>query len=158
LSGPGHNTSVSGHRATLILLRSFIQRNPNFQFLIKLHPKDQKYYYQDIEKERNVVFVADLFQNSLPNAIEFLNISDYLVTGASSVALDAFAMNVKVIALDPMDELLHFDFIYKNEAVQRIHKEEDLVQLQDLATRGSNKCAFKEGRAKEMIVNYILRE
>ncbi|MBX2926533.1 MAG: hypothetical protein KF852_01750 [Saprospiraceae bacterium] len=158
LSGPGHNTSVSGHQATITLLRMFILQNPDFQFLLKLHPKDQKQYYRDIEGERNVIFVDNLFQRNLPNAVEFLNISDYLVTGASSVALDAFAMNVKVIALDPMYELSHFDFIYKNEAVQRVHKEDDFLQLQDLVTSDSNKGAFKDARGVEMIVNYIVKK
>lgn len=157
LSGPGHNTSVAGHQATIKLLGKLIHQNPGFQFLLKMHPKDQKHYYREIEKEQNVLFVDELFHDSLPNAIEFLNISDYLITGASSVALDAFALKVKVIALDPLYELTHFDFIYKNEDVLLVNKEEDLIKLKDLNTRINHRDKWNEKKSVEMIVNHILK-
>jgi predicted glycosyltransferase len=109
LSGPGHNTTKSGHIETLKQLNAIIAAFPDFAFYIKLHSKDNKAYYHQIAKHSHVYFTDDL--QSKPDALHILSKSDMLITGASTVALDALQMGIPVVSIDPLQELNHFAFL-----------------------------------------------
>lgn len=109
LSGPGHNTTKLGHFETLKQLNAIVAQLPDFAFYIKLHPKDNKAYYQQIAKHSHIYFTDEL--KSKPDALHILSKSDMLITGASSVALDAIQLGIPVVSIDPLQELNHFDFL-----------------------------------------------
>lgn len=131
-SGPGHNTTEKGHIESLRILLRLVKENPSVLFIHKLHSKDKDHYYDRLKLESNVRMAKDLFLDDLPNAINFIHATDLVITGASSVALDAINLNKLVVSIDPLNELAHFEFL-KHPQVKR----------------------FKEGMGLERINNWI---
>lgn len=156
-SGPGHNTSVDGHQATLSILKRMINRTPESAFVIKLHPKDDEGFYAEFEPCENVFLVEKATDI---NALDFLWVSDVLITGASTVALDASSMKMPVISIDPLFELTQFGFLEQGN-VTKVHSEEDahralkLVANESLLENKAFKRSMLETSALEKIVRHI---
>jgi hypothetical protein len=112
-SGPGHNVSLMGHQKNIKILHEFAKNVENIFFIIKLHPKDQKDYYKNIENLQNVIVTKE--HKMHVNDIEpFLLCSDFAITGASTVTFEAWRKNIPVIFMDTEKELDHILFINNN--------------------------------------------
>lgn len=154
-SGPGHNTTQKGHIESTTGLLKLVKYNLEVKFFIKLHPKDSADYYKDLRSYNNVIFVDEIFEKGqVPNAIEFLKICGTLVTGASSVALDALLMGVNVICIDPLKELTHFDFIYQNDRVIKALEYSYELNIPEIAGQ-SNINQSDNYSALPSIINHI---
>ena len=87
----------------------------NFIFLIKLHPKDDIKYYCSLKDLNNVTF-TDYLQEK-PDALSLIYNCNAIITGASAVCLDALQLNKTVISVDPLNELIHFDFLHHSSII-----------------------------------------
>lgn len=110
-SGPGYKTTVQGHIKSLKYLFQLVKALPEIGFIIKLHPKDRVEYYKDLAKCSNVVVTANLYKDLQPDALDVLMVSDLLITGGSTVALDAMSQDIPVISIDPLGEMEQFEFL-----------------------------------------------
>lgn len=155
LSGAGHNTSLEGHLATLELIEKIVISFSDVVFLIKLHPKDHMDYFKRIRSNKNAWFTQDLPSRIQPDALDILAKSQFLITGASSVALDAFTLGIKVISIDPLKELNHFGFIYENEAVTQIYNESELNYLKDVFSDPMIKKNLENGEGGAKIMKVL---
>jgi len=163
LSGPGHNTTIEGHNQTIKLLELIVKQASNFVFLIKLHTKDHNNYYKSLHDHKRVIFTDRIVpKQAIPDALDILLVSDILVTGASTVALDALRLNKYVISIDPLRELGHFGFL-KN-GVTQINNLQDLSSamedLNHIKKNGMNKeqnyDALFNGEPSELITKQII--
>ena len=110
-SGPGHNVTEAGHVQNLVALQTQIEAYPQTAFIIKLHNKDQRKYYQSMLGCKNVYMIDqqhNLFGQSIFNLID---IADCIVTGASTVAVEALLAGKAVISMDLKKELGHIAFL-----------------------------------------------
>lgn len=110
-SGPGYKTTVQGHLETLKYLHELVKVLPEIGFIIKLHPKDKLNYYHYFETYSNVLITSSLEKELQPDAIDVLMVCDFLITGGSTVALDAMAMKKGVVSIDPRGEMEQFEFL-----------------------------------------------
>jgi hypothetical protein len=110
-SGPGHNVTPEGHRINLSQLKSTIEENLDILFLIKLHPKDGTTFYHQIVSLSNVLMVDHNHKNFRDPIGNFIVISDCIITGASTVAVEALLNNKPVISMDLIGELNHVEFL-----------------------------------------------
>jgi hypothetical protein len=143
-SGPGHNTTENGHvgniAAVVLLARQFTLT----LFIIKLHPKDNRSYYSELFNDENVLIIDQSHELYRYPIRVFLNYCDILLTGASTVAIEALLLKKQAISLDVVNELGHMDIlhnpmIYKcysyesaKQAVESIQNK-DAVYVQKLA-------------------------
>jgi hypothetical protein len=157
-SGPGHYTSMTGHLKTLNILLKLIQINSNFQFVIKMHRKDSLDYYRIFENSLNVLLI-DKILSKVPDAIEIIQHIDLLITGASTVAVNALFFNKGVISIDPLGELEHFAFIKKDRRITQVRTEAEVLTLDlfELSKTAAVKFEFKEDGVSQIIDNMILQ-
>lgn len=128
-SGAGHKTTDKGHRASLTFLEKLVHVLPGVGFIVKLHPKDQIERYLKLRQCENVIVTADLQEQQKPDALDALLSCQALITGGSSVALDALSLHIPVISIDPFGEMAQFGFL-KEPSVTRWMK---LSQLDSIA-------------------------
>ncbi len=113
-SGPGHSIS---HRHHLQLVRGLAQLSAEMAkvtFVVKLHRKDRLDCYQRVASEQSASRLRVIAHGArgLPKSIfEWLQGCPLLITGASTVALEAMLMEVPVVTVDLADELHDIDFI-----------------------------------------------
>lgn len=131
-SGPGYKTTVQGHKESLKYLLELVKALPEFGFIIKLHPKDKVEYYQDFAAFSNVVVTANLAEEQQPDALDALMVSDLLITGGSTVALDAMALNLAVVSIDPLGEMEQFEFL-KEPGVTKWKQADQLDEVVQVA-------------------------
>jgi len=113
-SGPGHSTSPAHYDE---ILNAIFEVSENFkvaQWVIKLHRKDS------IENFRNVLvnFPAHevkIITSDHPAAsisiYKWLKGASCIITGASTVAIEAMAVDIPVITMDLKEEYCNVDFI-----------------------------------------------
>ncbi|CAK9073414.1 Streptogramin A acetyltransferase (Virginiamycin acetyltransferase D) (Vat(D)) [Durusdinium trenchii] len=113
-SGPGNTISHEHHAQIIETLRHVSLKLPHVQFVVKLHRKDHLEYYQQVltrlsDAELHIVpYGAEGYPGDI---FDWLQGSDLLLTGASSVAVEAMLMDVPVITMDFADEIAATDFI-----------------------------------------------
>lgn len=113
LSGRGHTTSSIHHDKIINLLNEVIEEcKDQYYFVFKLHKKDYIDFYQLLYKNKNIennfaIYPFDCF-NSSESIFDWLSISDLIITGASTTALEAMYLKKPVITVDLMAE-------YENE-------------------------------------------
>jgi len=143
-SGPGHNTSIDGHIETIEFLRKIIIATyETCDYFIKLHPKDSFKYYQRITKLDNVTLTDKLKLKQKPDALDLLISTTALISGASTVALDALQLKKQVICLDPLNELSHFSFLKHNNVLKVIIQFDIQNCIKILSTPRVNKSTFE---------------
>jgi hypothetical protein len=110
-SGPGHNITVEGHHKNITSLLTMVQKLRDFHFVIKLHNKDKINYYNSFQGEYNVTIIdqnSELFGVPIVNYIQK---SILIITGASTVSIEAAQQGKPVICMDLNRELQHIEFI-----------------------------------------------
>lgn len=108
-SGPGDKVSRAHHGALIAVFAELAERFVELPIAVKLHPKDALENYAGASA-RLRVFGARTRLGQLP-ITDWLQGCRLLVTGASTVALEAMLLQVPVVTVDLMNELGAVDFI-----------------------------------------------
>lgn len=111
LSGTGHAVSLKNHKAIITALEQAIAANPEEQFVIKLHPKDDEGHYEALRQLANVLIVNPNGALGHIDLADWIKLCKVMITGASASALEAFILEKPVITIDLNDELGATDFI-----------------------------------------------
>ena len=173
-SGPGLCTSFEHFNKLVKSIVSFSATNPNIDIIAKLHRKDNKNNYSNIKRRfpGNRLHVVENGRKGLPRSIyEWLSGCNVVITGASTVALEAMLMNVPVITVDYMNEYRGVDFIEMGttihvkteselfEAIQNVlHSSNKYKDVMRKAQQYINTYFYKpNGRASERIADYLAK-
>jgi UDP-N-acetylglucosamine 2-epimerase len=127
-SGPGHSISHAHHEKVIENLVRLNAALPDVPLVVKLHRKDRMVFYRRGLKDRaSARFVV--IPNNTPgfptDIFDWLQGCSLVLTGASSVAIEAMLMDVPVITMDYCDEIHGADFIDAGATVH-VHTGEDL--------------------------------
>lgn len=113
-SGPGHSTSHAHFQLILENIFEVAAQYSDAQWVIKMHRKDRIENYQEvISRYQN--HQIHLVENDVPgfpkSIFEWLQGTTALLTGTSTVALEALSMGIPVITMDFKNEYKMVDFI-----------------------------------------------
>lgn len=129
-SGPGHLTSLEHHTKSIAAVVKVARKNTETaNFYFKLHSKDNRSYYTSAmgdKKPTNVYFNLPDTQSN--NIFDWALFADIMLTGASTVAIEAMLCRKPVISLDLTGDYKQLSFI-KEGAVKYITAETDLEIL-----------------------------
>ncbi len=129
-SGPGHRISLAHHRAVIEELSRLGAAMPTTPVVVKLHRKDRPEHYQQALQNatgRKMIVVSENTPGYPADIYEWLNGCPVVLTGASTVAVEAMLMDVPVVTMDFEGEIRGVDFI---DAAATTHVEtgEALIQ------------------------------
>lgn len=113
-SGPGHLISHRHHALVIEHLVRLSMAFPKVPVVVKLHRKDRLRYYQQGLKDcaaSKLIVVAEDSPGFPGDIFEWLEGCRVVLTGASTVAVEAMLMNVPVITMDFCHEIHAVDFI-----------------------------------------------
>jgi UDP-N-acetylglucosamine 2-epimerase len=113
-SGPGNATSLAHHQQIVNNLARLAIAMPDVPLVVKLHRKDRVEHYQKLlDLGANArVFVIPRGDSRVPYDIfDWLQGCPLVLTGTSTVAVEAMLMDVPVITMDFCDEARGVDFI-----------------------------------------------
>ncbi len=156
-SGPGHTVSHGHHEAVIRSVMRLSGQRPDVDFVAKLHRKDKAEYY---ERARTSIPGSRLRvvpdgADGLPSDIfDWLHGCSMVVTGASTVAVEAMLMGVPVITIDMADELHDVAFI---DAAATIHVKngDELGEAVRALLQSAERRAEVEARASDYLTrNY----
>lgn len=121
-SGAGNQVSMERHLSFISILLEAAARRPSVQWVIKLHPKDDRRLYVNALQDRGIPNVTVMEGNPDLKGIdiyESLSEAAVLVTVVSTAALDALACGVPVVAVlqGGKEEYGHVDFIRRGAVV-----------------------------------------
>lgn len=112
LSGSGHSISEKNHIAIIAVLEKVVILHDNQHFIFKLHPKDDKRYYERLIQYENVTVVSrDYRCYEEVDFPEWIKICKGLITGASAAAFEAFILKKHVITIDLLGEIKRASFV-----------------------------------------------
>lgn len=168
LSGHGHSTSKSHYLSCLKSLKKLAAEHAKERFVIKLHPKESIADYEVFRKQENVILITNSMvpDNWNYSIFTWLHGSEKVITGSSTVALEAMAMSIPVISIDYANEYESVDF-RKVGATFNVENHEQLQQAFSLSLehcsnqieqglRYSDKYYYnKTGNIAEYIVGFI---
>lgn len=140
-SGAGHSISLRHHQTVIRELARLSATLPEAVFVVKLHRKDRVAHYGPILKElpgAKLRVVAHGTPGYPALIFDWLQGCRILLTGSSTVALEAMLMDVPVVTMDFCGELKGVDFIDAG-ATWHVTTREDLEQAvrRILASDGS---------------------
>lgn len=113
-SGPGDRISHEHHRLVIENLLHLAAAMPDVHWVIKLHRKDRVTHYQSALQGHAAsrIHVLPFGEPNLPISIfDWLQGCPLLLTGASTVAVEAMLLDVPVITMDFHREIHGVDFI-----------------------------------------------
>jgi hypothetical protein len=140
MSGPGHSTSFAHFQLLLETIFNTAQQFPSIQWVLKLHRKDKIENYQKIIQKFNNYKINTISNNTtgFPNSIfQWLQGATALITGTSTVALEAMSMNIPVVSMDLMSEYQSVDFIELGTTIH-VTKSSELPIVVDKLLKSSN--------------------
>ena len=120
-SGPGHVVSMQHHQFVIEQIAKLSARLPDLTFLIKLHRKDRIDHYRPIlaKVPYSKLHIVPHGERGYPHSIfDWLQGCRMLLTGSSTVALEAMIQNVPVVTMDFAGEISGVEFI---EAGATVH-------------------------------------
>jgi hypothetical protein len=161
LSGPGHCTTMDHFNEIVVNLVLFAKNHPSINLIFKLHRKDSIQNYNRIFKELGYSCpLIDSQDQRFPTDIFYwLNNTDVLITGSSTVALEAMLKSKPVITIDYQNQYQNIDFI-EMDCTYHIDKKEQLEEtiLKVLATRLSEEKDQVQTNAKNYADRYFYSE
>lgn len=130
-SGPGHSVSLAHHFGILRTLVTLVNTCQNVKFIIKLHRKDKRSYYTELEALTNVQII-DSTSSGLPaQKIDYwIQKCAFVISGASTVVFESMLLNKPVIVLDLNQEFTKYEFI-KNGIVPCADSPQQLIELSE---------------------------
>lgn len=113
LSGPGHCTTMDHFNEIVGSLVLFAKNHPSINLIFKLHRKDSIQNYNRIFKElgHSCPLIDSQDQRFATDIFYWLNNTDVLITGSSTVALEAMLKANPVITIDYQNQYQNIDFI-----------------------------------------------
>jgi hypothetical protein len=158
LSGPGHCTTFEHFNQIVISLVQFAKANTKVNMIFKLHRKDSIKNYEPIFNQ--IGYSCPIIESTdtrFPNDIFFwLNVSDVLITGSSTVALEAMLKGKPVVTVDYQNQYQNIDFIDLN-CTHHVSEETQLSPTISIALKqsGADEISFN---AKQYINEYFYSE
>lgn len=119
-SGPGNSTSFEHYHETLRAVFSLASKLPYVQWVIKLHRKDNKNNFEKVLKQfpDHNIHIIDANDSRFEDSVfTWLQGAKCLLTGVSTVALEAMAMDIPVVSMDFMNEYDQVDFLRKEAVI-----------------------------------------
>lgn len=113
-SGPGHKISHDHHRLVIEHVMRLSAALPQATFVAKLHPKDHPRYYRQVAPRvpGQRLHVVRRTARGFPASIfDWLQGCSLVLTGASTVAIEAMLVGVPVVTMDFCREVSDVDFI-----------------------------------------------
>lgn len=113
-SGPGNTISHEHHDRVLEAMCRASAALPQMQFVAKLHRKDRGEFYEKAVAnlpEARLQYIQHGADGYPMNIFNWLQGCTVLLTGASSVAVEAMLMGVPVITMDYANEITGADFV-----------------------------------------------
>ena len=159
LSGVGHCTSTKHFDKIVTSALRFSQRYPEIKIMAKLHRKDNK---------KNYLYLMKLFSNSGLKVVTYgqhgypLDIYDWLngcrlvITGASTVAIEAMLMSVPVVTVDYMSEYHDVDFIECGATIH-VDREQNFNRTINDALHSPDKFSNIQLKAREYVDSYFYK-
>lgn len=126
-SGPGHSTSHAHYQTTLDAIFRLHEAIEGIQWVIKLHRKDSLANFKNILSTypENSIHIIEHHTEGFPTSIfEWLQGATCLLTGCSTVAIEAMTLDIPVITMDYMNEFRHVDFIDQKATIHVTNYEE----------------------------------
>lgn len=161
LSGPGHCTTYHHFNLIIRSIIEFAKNHPEYNFVFKLHRKDNKRYYMDILKEFEMNIPVIEFEdiNFPRNIFSWLKEVDVLITGSSTVALEAMLVECPVITIDYLNEYKDIDFI-DNNCTFHVKREKEIEGMLSKILKGTDSNFFSriQLNAKNFINQYFYSE
>ena len=140
-SGPGHRTSWTHHQAFVRALEELAHALPEIRFVVKLHRKDRRSSYPTSPP----FAIIDHGTEGAPSTIfSWLRGPIALITGASTVAIEAMLMSVPVVTVDLLDELSNVDFI-RAGATQHARTSQELHGIVERLVHQTQPAESSEG-------------
>ncbi len=172
MSGPGHSTSYAHFQVILENLFAIAAKYPEVQWVIKMHRKDQIENYKEVlnRYSDHKIHIVKHNEIGFPKSIfQWLQGATVLLTGTSTVAVEAMAIGIPVITMDFMKEYKMVDFIDLGSTIHVTNTQqlevsvENIVKKPEVYKSTSKKAAiyasqffYKSGAsASERIVQYI---
>ena len=157
LSGPGHCTTFNHFNRIVNSIFEFASENLNYQLIFKLHPKDTlENYVQFIEKYKiENVKVIEHNAKGFPKLIfDWISGIDALITGSSSVAVEAMLLDKPVITIDYNQEYKNVDFIEEGCTI-KVSKEIELTNVLLNIKSGNPIINSAKSKGKIFVQNYF---
>jgi hypothetical protein len=136
-SGPGHNVSENGHIENINILNALIPKYSDELFIVKLHPKDDISYYKALLKYENILLIDNQHKFYKEPVHQYLHKCKAIITGGSTVAIEALHAKIPAISLDVNVELNHVDFL-KSDLIYKCYNENDLKLSLDSVLKNDN--------------------
>lgn len=144
-SGPGHSTTEEHHIQCIEIIKQ-LQQELNFSICIKLHPKDSVNYYQGFLSDKTMILTThDLIQKGV-TLHQLLKEAHFVITGASTTALDALLTATEVVTVDLLKAYQEVDFV-KDGLVTYI---ESKAVLKDYIIHSINHSKIKLSEEKKL--------
>ncbi len=161
-SGPGHRISHRHHALVIEHLARLSAAIPEVPVVVKLHRKDRLEYYRRGLKNSvapKMIVVPEDASGYPRDIFQWLEGCPIVLTGASTVAVEAMLMDVPVVTMDFCDEIHAVDFIDAG-ATMHVRTPEAMVEtVREVIARGAprrgaiaspvlfEKCVSCPGRA-----------
>jgi UDP-N-acetylglucosamine 2-epimerase len=149
-SGPGHRISLAHHLTVVQELARLSAAMPTVPLVVKLHRKDRPEHYQKALQSaagRNMIVVAENTPGYPADIFEWLGGCPVVLTGASTVAVEAMLMDVPVVTMDFADEVQGVDFIEAG-ATRHVRTGEALVEAVTEILSGHAPAADAQSRVR----------
>jgi predicted glycosyltransferase len=132
-SGPGNSISHKHHLATIENIMRLSSRLTDVLLVARLHRKDRLIYYEQIQRripESRLVIIPNGEPGFPSDIFDWLQGCALVLTGASTVAVEAMLMGVPVISMDFADELRQIDFIDAQAVLKAMSLDELEMMIQ----------------------------
>ncbi|MCB1056631.1 MAG: hypothetical protein KDD11_14110 [Acidobacteria bacterium] len=112
-SGAGHGVSLDHHQGVVAAVSEAARHRPEVDWVIKLHRKDRPELYQELARRDRFanVRVISFDEGARLPILDWIAATHAVLTGGSTVALEAMTLGAPVITIDLADELVGVDFI-----------------------------------------------
>lgn len=127
---------------------------PEMKFVAKLHRKDNLEHYSIAQSQisSSKLIVVPSGHAALPSDIfEWLQGAFVLLTGGSTTAIEAMALDIPVITMDFADELDHIDFINEGATLHARSPKELRLRLEDVLFQS------EEARRTSLVARHFVK-
>lgn len=153
LSGAGHSVAMAHHLQIIEAIYMLKQTYQVPRILAKLHRKDSVKHYHHVHAKYSDIEIPVIEHNApnFPTSIfDWLQGCSVVITGASTVALEAMLMGVPVITIDLMNELNEIDFIAEGATLHARSQDELEAALHSVIS-GDEKLQLSQEKARKLL-------